>query len=220
MKRLTIVATLVLLGGCAVPERSVTVVGQNSDQQSSEYQNNRSQRITQVQSSALPTGNEMSGSAQQPLLTVNDYVRNLVHELMALQHNLDSDSQLGVTDFSYIDSALDQGSVFSNHLSEAMIYDLHKFGVPVLDYKVTDYIRVTESGDFVLSRNYEELSDEVAIRYVVTGTLTTHQQGVLVNARLVQIDNKRVVSAARTFIPRHIVQAVISRQGEQVMRIK
>lgn len=215
MKRLSILAIVVAVSGCAAPEHTVTVTGQNGD-----MQDNRSQRIASLPSSVSPAGNDMQTSARLPLLTVNDYVRNLVHELMALQHSLDSDSQIGVTDFSYVDSALDQGSVFSNHLSEAMIYDLHKFGVPVLDYKVTDYIRVTETGDFVLSRNYEELSDEVAIRYVVTGTLTTHQQGVLVNARLVQIDNKRVVSAARTFIPRHIVKAVISRQGEQVMRIR
>ncbi|SNY55857.1 hypothetical protein SAMN06297280_2999 [Arsukibacterium tuosuense] len=215
MKRLTTIAILTVLSGCAAPERTVTVTGQSGDSQ-----DNRTQRIAQLPSTASPAGNDLQSSTGLPLLTVNDYVRNLVHELMALQQSLDSDSQIGVTDFSYVDSALDQGSVFSNHLSEAMIYDLHKFGVPVLDYKVTDYIRVTETGDFVLSRNYEELSDEVAIRYVVTGTLTTHQQGVLVNARLVQIDNKRVVSAARTFVPRHIVQAVISRQGEQVMRIK
>ena len=215
MKRLTILAIFVVLSGCVAPERTVAVTGKNGDNKET-----RSQRIGQLPSSASPAGNDLQSSARLPLLTVNDYVRNLVHELMALQQSLDSDSQIGVTDFSYVDSALDQGTVFSNHLSEAMIYDLHKFGVPVLDYKVTDYIRVTETGDFVLSRNYEELSEEVAIRYVVTGTLTTHQQGVLVNARLVQIDNKRVVSAARTFIPRHIVQAVISRQGEQVMRIK
>ncbi|WP_019676944.1 FlgO family outer membrane protein [Arsukibacterium perlucidum] len=215
MKRLTTIAILTVLSGCAVPERTVSVTGQSGDSH-----DNRTQRIAQLPSSAMPAGNDLQSSSGLPLLTVNDYVRNLVHELMALQQSLNSDNQIGVTDFSYVDSALDQGSVFSNHLSEAMIYDLHKFGVPVLDYKVTDYIRVTETGDFVLSRNYEELSEEVAIRYVVTGTLTTHQQGVLVNARLVQIDNKRVVSAARTFIPRHIVQAVISRQGEQVMRIK
>ncbi len=215
MKRLITLAIITLLGACATPERTVVVTGQSDDESSS-----RQQRVALAQTAVMPTGSELYSPAQQPLLTVNDYVRKLVHELMALQSNLDSDSQLGVTDFSYVDTALDQGTVFSNHLSEAIIYDLHKFGVPVLDYKVTDYIRVTESGDFVLSRNYQELSDEVAIRYVVTGTLTTHQQGVLVNARLVQIDNKRVVSAARTFIPRHIVQAVISRQGEQVMRIK
>lgn len=215
MKQFTILALSLLLSGCAASDRTVTVTGQQADKQSS-----RAQRITQLPTSVSPVGNEQYSPSQQPLLTVNDYVRNLVHELMALQLSLDSDSQVGVTDFSYVDSPLDEGSVFSNHLSEAMIYDLHKFGVPVLDYKVTDYIRVTESGDFVLSRNYQELSEEVAIRYVVTGTLTTHQQGVLVNARLVQIDNKRVISAARSFIPRHIVQAVISRQGEQVMRIK
>jgi TolB-like protein len=215
MKQFTILALSILLSGCAASDRTVTVTGQQADKQSS-----RAQRITHLPTSVSPVGNEQYSPSQQPLLTVNDYVRNLVHELMALQLSLDSDSQVGVTDFSYVDSPLDEGSVFSNHLSEAMIYDLHKFGVPVLDYKVTDYIRVTESGDFVLSRNYQELSEEVAIRYVVTGTLTTHQQGVLVNARLVQIDNKRVISAARSFIPRHIVQAVISRQGEQVMRIK
>jgi TolB-like protein len=215
MNRLSSLAILAVLSGCAAPEQTVTVAGQRDD-----AQDNRAQRIDRLASSASPASNDMQTSARLPLLTVNDYVRNLVHELMALQDTLDSDSRIGVTDFSYVDSALDQGSVFSNHLSEAMIYDLYKFGVPVLDYKVTDYIRVTETGDFALSRNYEELSDEVAIRYVVTGTLTTHQQGVLVNARLVQIDNKQVVSAARTFIPRHIVQAVISRQGEQVMRIK
>jgi TolB-like protein len=215
MKRFTILALPILLSGCAASDRTVSVTGQPAAEQSS-----RAQRITQLPTSVSPVGHEQYSPSQQPLLTVNDYVRNLVHELMALQLSLDSDSQVGVTDFSYVDSPLDEGSVFSNHLSEAMIYDLHKFGVPVLDYKVTDYIRVTESGDFVLSRNYQELSEEVAIRYVVTGTLTTHQQGILVNARLVQIDNKRVISAARSFIPRHIVQAVISRQGEQVMRIK
>ncbi|WP_372627884.1 FlgO family outer membrane protein, partial [Arsukibacterium sp.] len=151
MKRLTTLAIVALLSGCVVPERTITVTGQDSDQAA-----DRAQRITQMQSSAAPasthststhaTSTHANSTVQRPLLTVNDYVRNLVHELMALQHNLDSDSQVGVTDFSYIDSALDQGTVFSNHLSEAMIYDLHKFGVPVLDYKVTDYIRVTESG--------------------------------------------------------------------------
>ncbi|KKO44058.1 hypothetical protein WG68_17740 [Arsukibacterium ikkense] len=203
-----------VLSSCASAQRTVNVAGQVGKPDS------RAERIALQPSHAAPSGHEQHSPSQQPLLTVNDYVRNLVHELMALQHSLDSDSQLGVTDFSYVDTGLDQGTVFSNYLSEAMIYDLHKFGVPVLDYKVTDYIRVTDSGDFVLSRNFQELSETVAIRYVVTGTLTTHQQGVLVNARLVQIDNKRVISAARTFIPRHIVQAVVSRQGEQVMRIK
>lgn len=148
-------------------------------------------------------------------LTVNAYSQSLVYQLILNWQQTDPESQVAVTNFTFVDSALEQGSILSNHLSEAMMHDLHTFGVPVLDYKATDYIRVTEQGDFVLSRNYEELSAALPIRYVVTGTMTQHQQGMLINARLVRIDNKQVMSVARTFIPEAVVSAII-RHNEQV----
>lgn len=155
-----------------------------------------------------------------PLLTANDYSRTLVHELMS-QHRAPEDNALvGVTDFSFVDTALDQGSVLSNHLSEAIMYDLHKFGVAVLDHKVTGYIRVTDKGDFVLSRNFAELTAELPIRYVVTGTMTQHKQGVLINARLIRIDTKQVISAARTFMPNHVARAIISQSSKDVLQLK
>ncbi|MBU1309678.1 MAG: hypothetical protein KKE30_09125 [Gammaproteobacteria bacterium] len=157
---------------------------------------------------------------QQPITTVNEYSRNIVHELMQQHQALDDNAMVAVTDLSYTDSTLDQGSLFGHHFSEAMIYDLHRFGVPVLDYKATDYIRVTPDGDFVLSRNFEELKAELPIKYVITGTMTMHQQGLLVNARLIQIDTKRVISAARTFVPNHIVRALQQWQQQQTLRLK
>lgn len=162
----------------------------------------------------------LSYNHSEPVLTINDYARNIVHELMA-QHRIPDDmAMVAVTDFSYVDTALDGGSVVSNHLSEAIIYDLHKFGVNVLDFKVTDYIRVTPSGDFVLSRSFEELHHEQPIKYVVTGTLTPHAKGILVNARLVQIDNKRVISAARSFIPDDIVKTIQHREQQYLLQLK
>ncbi|WP_333608534.1 FlgO family outer membrane protein [Arsukibacterium sp.] len=218
MKSYLTFSAAVLLTGCASAPNTVAVEGVQS--QADDARSQRIQRAAPVAANTVTPASPQLILQELPLLTVNDYARNLVHELMSLQQALDENSFIGVTDFSFVDSALDKGSVLSHHLSEALIYDFHKFGVPVLDYKVTDYIRVTPSGDFVLSRNYQELSAEVPIRYVVTGTLTSHQQGILVNARLIQIDNKQVVSAARSFIPRHIVQALISSQGEQQLRIK
>ena len=155
-----------------------------------------------------------------PVLTVNEYARALVHELMSNHSAVEDKGMVGVTDFAYVDTPLDQGSVLSNHLSEAIMYDLHKFGVAVLDYKVTDYIRVTPSGDFALSRDFNELSDELPIRYVVTGTMTAHKNGVLLNARLIRIDNKQVISAARTFMPEAVVRAVIGQNGTDKLKIK
>ena len=94
------------------------------------------------------------------------------------------------------------------------------FGVAVLDYKVTDYIRVTPSGDFALSRDFNELSAELPIRFVVTGTMTAHKSGVLLNARLIRIDTKQVISAARTFVPESVVNAVISNTGNDKLQLK
>ena len=155
-----------------------------------------------------------------PLLTINEYSRVLVHELMSNHHSAQEGGMVGVTDFAYVDTALDQGTVLSNHLSEAIMYDLHKFGVAVLDYKVTDYIRVTPSGDFALSRDFTELSSSQPIRFVVTGTLTAHKQGVLVNARLIRIDSKQVVAAARTFVPHQVVAAVLGNAGHDKLQLK
>lgn len=155
-----------------------------------------------------------------PMLTINEYARTLVHELMSNHRAAEEGGMVGVTDFTYVDSPLDQGSVLSNHLSEAIMYDLHKFGVAVLDYKVTDYIRVTPSGDFVLSRDFNELSSELPIRFVVTGTMTAHKHGVLVNARLIRIDSKQVISAARTFVPTQVVKAIVSNTSTDKLQLK
>lgn len=178
--------------------------------------NSTADAVTSAPSSSLAEREKgILRQSAEPLLTSHEYASRLVDELIQYHTAEQSTVLVAVTDFAFIHSELDKGSIFSNHLSEAIIYDLHKAGIAVLDYKVTDYIRVTETGDFVLSRDYEELSGELPINYVVTGTLTPHQQGILVNARLVQISTKQVISVARSFIPQHIVNAIIQHETEQ-----
>ncbi|GGW63648.1 FlgO family outer membrane protein [Alishewanella tabrizica] len=191
-----------------VPENTVTMRGELA----------REQRINEQQA-FLPASLPQQ-YRQTPLVTLDHYARNLVHELMVNHHRVEEQAMVAVTDIAFIDTDLQQGTVFSNHLSEAIIYDLHLFGVPVLDYKVTDYIRVTEKGDFVLSRDFSELSAELPIKYVVTGTATAHQSGVMVNARLIQIDTKRVISAARTFVPTAVYKAILQQHSDASLKLK
>lgn len=175
---------------------------------------------TAVQAQPAHLNANAHGVSPVSQLTANEFSQALVHDLMANTSVLNEGGMIAVTDFAYVDTGLDQGSVLSNHLSEAMIYDLLTFGAPVVDFKVTDYIRVTPGGDFVLSRDFSELSAEVPIRYVVSGTMTLHAQGVLINARLIQIDNKRVVSAARTFMPKAVADAIVQRQSDDKLKLK
>jgi TolB-like protein len=210
MKALLIIFGLTLVVGCArQPEQPSSVV-------TTSERSSRLNTAADYQLASVVT----SPAENQPMLTANEYSRALVHELMSSQRQMEEGGMVGVTDFAFVDTGLDQGSVLSNHMSEAMIYDLHKFGVPVLDYKATDFIRVTPSGDFALSRDFTELSGELPIRYVVTGTMTAHKQGVLVNARLIHIGTKQVIAAARTFMPQPVVQAIIKRSGNDKLQLK
>ncbi|HEY9043981.1 MAG TPA: FlgO family outer membrane protein [Rheinheimera sp.] len=203
---LTLLCSTILLASCASQQNRQVV--------STKPQADR------LAAPAYQLPSQQLNSDKQPMLTINEYSRALVHELMSNHRAAEETGMVGVTDFSYVDSSLDKGSVLSNHLSEAIMYDLHKFGVAVLDYKVTDYIRVTPSGDFALSRDFNELSAELPIRFVVTGTMTAHKSGVLLNARLIRIDTKQVISAARTFVPESVVNAVISNTGNDKLQLK
>lgn len=219
MKYTLILSLLMLLTGCVVqkakPQEGGALHGVNKRQvQINQRQDKANQR------SVFQSTEPNLVMRTQPVITVNEYSRNLVHELMALNHALDDGAYVGVTDLTFVDSDLLHGNVLSNHLSEAIIYDLHKFGVPVLDFKVTDYVRVTDSGDFALSRDFTELSAQLPIKYVVTGTMTQHKMGLLINARLVQINNKKVISVARTFIPSTVVQALLQYENEQQLKFK
>ena len=147
---------LLALTGCVQPVNKVTeVVPENAVTMRGELA--REQRINQQQ--AFSPESVTQHYRQTPVVTLDHYARNLVHELMANHHRVEEQAMVAVTDLAFIDTDLQQGSVFTNHLSEAIMYDLHKFGVAVLDYKVTDYIRVTPTGDFALSRDFSELTN-------------------------------------------------------------
>jgi hypothetical protein len=75
-------------------------------------------------------------------------------------------------------------------------------------------------GDFVLSRDFLDLNNSTPIQYVLTGTMTKHQGGFIVNARMLGMESNVVVASAQSFIPFYIVDALIpsgsSRQNEVV----
>ncbi|WP_445765781.1 FlgO family outer membrane protein [Rheinheimera sp.] len=206
MKHIMPIAATIVLSACATSPHS--------------HVNVASQRSLTNDTVAYKLPEQQPASVALSQVTANEYARVLVHELMAQHNAVNEGGMVGVTDFAFVDSGLDQGSVLSNHLSEAIMYDLHKFGVAVLDFKVTDYIRVTPGGDFALSRDFTELSAELPIRFVVTGTMTSHELGILINARLIRIDNKQVISAARTFMPKQVANAIISRSGSDRLQLK
>jgi TolB-like protein len=152
--------------------------------------------------------NIVSQRANVSRKNINHYVRGIMQDLVENLQYVNAKTPLAVSSFVYLDDDYGQATLLGNQLSESFMHELHKFGVSVVDFKTTDYMRVTPQGDFVFSRDYLELNETQNFQYVLAGTLVNHQGGVLVNARIVGINSKAVVGSAQGFIPQPVVDAL------------
>lgn len=169
-----------------------------------------------------PIMNNSNGSYKSMPLTkhVGDYVRNMAQNLVSNMEYVSERTPVAVTHFSLIDSDLQQTNLLGKQMAESFVHEFHKFRMPVVEYKATQFIRVTEVGDFVLSRDFLDLKGTTPIEYVLTGTMTKHQGGYIVNARMLGMQSNVIVASAQSFIPFYIVDALLpsgtSRQNEIV----
>ena len=246
MKYISIVSILWLLGGCSMLP-SVEQMFADSDEKTmsndamlgnSEADQNG---IVDIRSQTNATNNVNSpqgpidefGSINKPTIVSNangayrgmpltkhvgDYVRNMAQDLVANMEYVTERTPVAVTHFSLIDSDLKETNLLGQQMAESFVHEFHKFRMPVVEFKATQFIRVTEEGDFVLSRDFLDLNNDTPIQYVLTGTMTKHQGGFLVNARMLGMQSNVIVASAQSFIPYYIVEALLpsgaSRQSE------
>ncbi|MFB9887106.1 FlgO family outer membrane protein [Balneatrix alpica] len=118
------------------------------------------------------------------------------------------DTPVAITSFVNVEN-LGETNKLGNQLSENMIHELQVRGYKVVDFKTTGVIKVTETGDFAFSRKLEELTRQYRINYVVTGTYTGFPDGVLVNARVIDLQTKVVMSTAQGFLPTDEVEGIM-----------
>ncbi|MCU7555942.1 FlgO family outer membrane protein [Alteromonas sp. ASW11-19] len=144
---------------------------------------------------------------------IGDYVKNMTQDLIANMEFVNNKTPVGVTHFAMLDSNLQATNLMGQQMAESFVHELHKFRIPVIDFKATDYIRITDDGDFVLTRDYLELDEAMPIEYVLTGTMTKHQGGVLVNARILGMESRAVVATAQMLVPFYVVDALIPSNG-------
>ncbi|GAC13460.1 FlgO family outer membrane protein [Aliiglaciecola lipolytica] len=161
-------------------------------------------------------GNGSGNNSRIMTKHVGDYVQNMTQDLISNMEYLTDKTPVGVTNFALIDSNLQRTNLLGFQLTESFMHELHKFRIPVIDFKATDYIRVTEQGDFLLSRDFLELTEQTPIEYILTGTLTKHQGGYIVNARILGLQSKAVVASAQMLMPFYVVDALLPSEHNMV----
>jgi TolB-like protein len=140
---------------------------------------------------------------------INHYVRGLMQDLVANLQYVNATTPVAVVSFVMLDSDYNDANLLGIQIAESLIHEVHKFGIPVIDFKTTGYIRITEQGDFAFSKDYQDFSGEMPARYIVGGTMLKHTDGYLINARIVGVTSQAVVASAQSFIPNSVSDPIL-----------
>ena len=165
----------------------------------------------------LPSGNtqftylqhDMQGRGQHLHDGVFDTVRNITTRLLAACREVDASTPIAVTNLTASTSQYDKASALSYAMSDALMHELYRHDLTVLDFKLSNQIRITPDGDFALSRDFLELADELPIQYVLTGTLVEQDRGFLVNLRLVDAQSRALAGSAQGFVTRQVAESLV-----------
>lgn len=159
---------------------------------------------------------QMPAPYQQPYSA--SYTAMLAQQLVDNASITMKDAQIGVTHMVGVTSQYNKSTALSQVISEQLMLELHRRHWNVMDFKTTDFIRVTDNGDFALTRDYLELDEIMPISHVVVGTLSNHRDGMMVNTRLVDINSKKITSVAQVFIPESVLRQLDENDGQPVLR--
>jgi TolB-like protein len=155
----------------------------------------------------------VSTQSPTPILapyTVHQYVGDISTQLSKIQGSFKSSSRIAVTSFlmaDAVDSGVAQGQMsgLSQQIQESILTQFTQLGYNTIEYRLENSVNLSTHTDSILSRDITKLRQRQNIDYVVTGTLTRQQHAYIVNARLVNVQNLRVMSAATTEIPINVM---------------
>lgn len=139
-------------------------------------------------------------SFELPRHAINDVVKGLAYQMLTSSSFVNAKTPVAVASFVDLKD-LESTNWLGNQLAESFVHELQRHGLVVIDFKTTGHIRVTKTGDYVFSRDWQELPERQIIDYVVSGTMVEQEDGIIVNARMIGIQSKVVVATAQSFIP-------------------
>jgi len=112
------------------------------------------------------------------------------------------DSNIAVGTFGQIDtlalSANDSQEIkqLSRQIQEGLKIQLARKRIRVVEFRLRNSIALKPGQDMMLSRELDQIQQHHDIDYFLTGTLSELPNGVIINAQLVDVQSKQIVTAA------------------------
>ena len=139
---------------------------------------------------------------------VSDYTDRLAHDLYRNMRNTVLKQPMVVTSFVQLDDTLKKTSKLGNLISESLIGNMQEYDIPVMDIHLMGGIDITPVGDIVFSRDASDILYAGGVSYILSGVIINSEKGYTINARIMELKSKKIISTASTFIPSFVVDAI------------
>ena len=142
---------------------------------------------------------QLDNSSLPQTSAVNTISQQMVNSLTLQNDSLRPDQPIIVTTPVLLDD-LQTTNALGLQLQQGLIAAMHQKQFNLVDTNVAEALRVTPSGDFILTRDWQQLPADLAVEHAVVTTMSLSSAGMAINSRIVNVTNNRVVSAAQGFI--------------------
>ncbi|MGL4475543.1 MAG: FlgO family outer membrane protein [Shewanella sp.] len=143
----------------------------------------------------LPPGHLQDGNGLPPTAVMDHLAARIVNDLV--RHHKDyifSKMMLVATPVTV--SEFNQSSDFGRQLQQSLMTSLQQQKFNVVDINLAQSMRITPQGDFILSRDWQQLRDDALVEYVLVTTYSFNQSGMQVNSKIVNLAYQQLMSAA------------------------
>ncbi|MCL1040852.1 hypothetical protein L2712_04185 [Shewanella marisflavi] len=138
----------------------------------------------------LQSGNSLPASSAVIHLT-----QQLANELVRQNDQLTPKQPLLVATPVLLDN-LKRTNALGLQIQQGLIAAMHDHQFNLVDINVGENLRVTEQGELILTRDWRQLPTDLPVEHVLASTMSLNPNGVVINSRIVNVTNNRVVSVA------------------------
>ena len=139
---------------------------------------------------------------------LHSFAKQLAVSMFDTMPKLNADNRIAVGSFLPEGDLIGQQNyqlvTLGNQVQSSLQTLYTQVGASVIEFKASEHINIADNQDIMLSRKQSDLANKLAINYFLTGTISQVENGFIVNARLIDLADKRVVSAATEIFPANL----------------
>jgi hypothetical protein len=156
--------------------------------------------------------------------TLHRQIENLARQLFSTAQAIDGTRTVAIgtilPTFTSSGGTLPLDSAMGVQIQESLMTFATQAGMKVIEYKTMPAIKIGPQGDAMLSRDINELNNNISADYFLTGTYTTQENSTIVNIRLIQVPENIVLAAATDYVPNDTMwsKSKISLKNNQIYR--